>query len=151
MTSTVLPPATASVPMVRAMFPVPMRVMLLMRCALFLFSRCSVSFVPGQAQGVGRDVSWPAAFLVCGSDGVGSGHEDRAVVVDQRQRLLHGEQGAARVEPEGAVELFLGDLAEDGGFAHPGAGPQHVDRALIPLDGVVQAVQVVQVCRVTLD
>jgi hypothetical protein len=37
--------------MVRAMFPVPMRVMLLMRYALFLFSRCrSVSFVPGQAQ-----------------------------------------------------------------------------------------------------
>jgi hypothetical protein len=32
--------------------------MLLMRCALFLFSRlCCVSFVPGQAQGVGRDVS----------------------------------------------------------------------------------------------
>ena len=49
------------------------------------------------------------------------------------------------------MELFLGDLAEDGGFAHPGAGPQHVDRALFPLDGVVQAVQVVQVGRVTLD
>jgi hypothetical protein len=35
MTSTVLPPATASEPMARAMFPVPMRVMLLMSCALF--------------------------------------------------------------------------------------------------------------------
>ena len=39
MTSTVLPPATASVPMVRAMFPVPMRVMLLMRCALLTDDR----------------------------------------------------------------------------------------------------------------
>src|SRR3954451_25069025 len=39
MTSTVLPPATASVPMARAMFPVPIRVMLLIRCALFLFSK----------------------------------------------------------------------------------------------------------------
>src|ERR1700679_853986 len=36
MTSTVLPPATASVPMVRAMFPVPMMLMLLMMRALFL-------------------------------------------------------------------------------------------------------------------
>jgi hypothetical protein len=62
MTSTALPPATASVPMVRAMFPVPMRVMLLMTCALFLFSRCrAVSFMPGQAQGVSRDVSGPTA------------------------------------------------------------------------------------------
>ena len=42
------------------------------------------------------------------------------------------------------MELFIGDIAEDGRFAHPGAGPQHVDRALLPLDGVVQAVQVVQ-------
>src|SRR4051812_21805730 len=57
---------------------------------------------------------------------------------DQRQCLLHGEQRAARVEPEGAVELFIGDIAEDGRFAHPGAGPQHVDRALLPLDGVVK-------------
>jgi hypothetical protein len=32
MTSTVFPPATASVPMVRAMFPVPMMLMLLMKC-----------------------------------------------------------------------------------------------------------------------
>ena len=48
------------------------------------------------------------------------------------------------------MELFLGDLAEDGRFAHPGAGPQHVDRALFPLDGVVQAVQVVQLGGVAL-
>jgi hypothetical protein len=34
-----------------------MMVMLPMRCALFLFSRsCCVSFVPGRAQRVGRDV-----------------------------------------------------------------------------------------------
>src|SRR3954452_7198366 len=76
MTSTVLPPATASVPMARAMFPVPMRVMLLMRCVLFLFSRCrSVSFVPGQAQGVGRDVCAPTAapFPAPRSDGCRDG------------------------------------------------------------------------------
>src|SRR5205085_1622919 len=103
MTSTVLAPATASVPMVRAMFPVPMRVMLLMRCALFLFPRCrSVAFVPGPAQGVGRDVSGPTAapfpalparlppvdrdvwtcrhstaFLMCRSDGGGAAVGDQ--------------------------------------------------------------------------
>jgi hypothetical protein len=44
--------------MVRAMFPVPMMLMLLMMCALSsLFSSFGfVSFVPGQAQRVGCDV-----------------------------------------------------------------------------------------------
>src|SRR3989337_2845212 len=96
MTSTVLPPATASVPMVRAMFPVPMRVMLLMRCALFLFSRCrSVSFVPGQEQCVGRDVSGPTAagFLVCGSDGGGAAVGDQFQAVDVAGVVGSEEQG----------------------------------------------------------
>ncbi|MCA2181447.1 hypothetical protein LDL08_35320 [Nonomuraea glycinis] len=34
MTSTVLPPATARAPIVQAMFPVPMMLTLLMRCAI---------------------------------------------------------------------------------------------------------------------
>ena len=38
-----------------------------------------------------------------------------------------------------------------GGFAAAGAGPQYVEAALLPLDGVVQAVQVVQVGGVALD
>jgi len=41
----VLPPATASVPMVRAMFPVPMMLMLLMMCALFLVLELSLFLV----------------------------------------------------------------------------------------------------------
>src|SRR5450759_1268833 len=45
MTSTVLPPATASVPMVRAMFPVPMMLMLLMMRALFLVLELSLCLV----------------------------------------------------------------------------------------------------------
>src|ERR1700743_816138 len=36
MTSTVLPPATASAPMARAMFPVPMMLMMLMWCPILL-------------------------------------------------------------------------------------------------------------------
>jgi len=39
MTSTVLPPATASAPIVRAMFPVPMMLMLLMRCPVLTDDR----------------------------------------------------------------------------------------------------------------
>src|SRR5438270_12579276 len=68
---------------------------------------------PGLLDGFASRVEAPAGEGAEG--GVGSGHEDRAVVVDQRQCLLHGEQGAARVEPEGAVELFPGDLAARGG------------------------------------
>jgi hypothetical protein len=45
--------------------------------------------------------------------------------------------GAAR-----GLEVGLGDLAERGGLAHAGAGPQHIEAAHLPLDGVVQAVQV---------
>jgi hypothetical protein len=50
-----------------------------------------------------------------------------------------------------ALEVVLGELAERGGLAHAGAGPQHVEAAHLPLDGVVQAVQVVQVGGVALD
>jgi hypothetical protein len=50
----VLPPAIARALMVRAMFPVPMMLMVLIRCALFLVSSSGfVSFVLGQAQRVG--------------------------------------------------------------------------------------------------
>jgi hypothetical protein len=51
---------------------------------------------------------------------------------------------------ESGVELGLGDLAELALLAHPGAGPQHVDRALFLPDRVVQAVKVGQVGRVAL-
>src|SRR3954464_3297810 len=109
MTSTVLPPATASVPMVRAMFPVPMRVMLLMRCALFLFSRCcSVSFMPGQAQGIGREVCGPAAFLVGGSDGGGAAVGDQFQAVDVAG-VVGGEEQGDRRDFFGAAHLSAGD------------------------------------------
>src|SRR5207302_5961719 len=86
MTSTVLPPATASVPMVRAMFPVPMRVMLLMRCALFLFRSDGggaavgdqfqavdvAGVVGGEEQGDGGDF-FGAAHLSAGDEGLERG------------------------------------------------------------------------------
>src|SRR3984885_7056300 len=230
MTSTVLPPATARAPMVQAMFPVPMMLMLLMIYTLpwlWLlglnggsaavgdeFHAVDVAgVVGGEEEGSGGDfvgVAHLAAgdegfelalgglveefFLLGGGDlaggedvdadaavlelvepdagpglldglaagvdapagegaegGVGAGHEDGAAVVEEREGLLDGEQGAAGVEPEPGVELGFGDLAERGGLAAAGAGPQHVEAALLPLDGVVQAVQVVQVGGVALD
>jgi hypothetical protein len=52
-----LPPATARVPMVRAMFPVPMMLMLVMMCALFLVLELSPCLVcAGSGQRVGCDV-----------------------------------------------------------------------------------------------
>ena len=66
MTSTVLPPATASVPMVRAMFPVPMMLMLLMMRALFLVLELSVvSLCRVQAQSVGCDVLAQLLLVRC--------------------------------------------------------------------------------------
>src|SRR5271170_6319993 len=48
------------------------------------------------------------------------------------------------------MEVLLGDLAEPGLLAHPGACPQHVDRALFLLDRVEQTVQIVEVRRIAL-
>lgn len=48
------------------------------------------------------------------------------------------------------MKLLLGNLAEPGRLTHPGACPQHVDRARFPPDRVVQAVQVASVGGVAL-
>src|SRR3954447_6518160 len=44
-----------------------------------------------------------------------------------------------------ASKCSSGDLAEPALLAHPGTRPQHVDRALLPLDGVEQTVQIVEI------
>jgi hypothetical protein len=67
-----------------------------------------------------------------------------------RSSGLHREERAARVQPEGRVEVLLGDLAEFARLARPGAGPQHVDGAVFPLDRLEQAVEIVQVGRISL-
>src|SRR5699024_5412374 len=77
-----------------------------------------------------------------------SGHEDRAAVVEHRQRLLNGEQGAAGIQAEDRIEVVLRDFAEPAGLAGPGTCEQHVDRALLPLDGLEEVVQVLEVGRV---
>ena len=64
--------------------------------------------------------------------------------------VLHREQLAARVQPEGGIEVLLGDLAEPALLARPGTCPQHVDRALFLPDRVEQAVQIRQVGRIAL-
>src|SRR6202158_3788858 len=44
----------------------------------------------------------------------GAVEEDRAVVVEKRQRLLNGEERTAHVEAENLVEVLFGDLFERG-------------------------------------
>src|SRR3954453_15643809 len=92
MTSTVLPPATASVPMARAMLPVPMRVMLLMRCALFLCGMCPRN-------------SW------CDSDGGGTAVGNQFQSVDIAG-VVGGEEQGDRGDFFGAAHLS----ARDEGF-----------------------------------
>ena len=82
---------------------------------------------------------------------VRSGHEDGATIVEERQCFLHGEEGAAHVEVEGLIEVLLGDLAQRHGLAYAGACEQDVDAALLPLDCVEEAVEVVEIGRVSLD
>ena len=82
--------------------------------------------------------------------GDGAVEEDGAVVVEERQRLLHGEERAAHVEVEGLVEVFFGDLFERGELALAGAGEEDVDLALFALDGLVEAVEVGEIGGVAL-
>src|SRR3989442_1787060 len=102
MTSTVLPPATASVPMVRAMFPVPMMVMLPMSCALFLLSRFVVSRQCRVGPSVVRDQFLVATGLLRGgyprysgvwSDGGGAAVGDQFQAVDVAGVVGGEEQG----------------------------------------------------------
>src|SRR6202035_4194027 len=96
-TSTVLPPATASVPMVRAMFPVPMMLMLLMTRGLFLVHA-----------------------VVCGSDHRGAAVGDQFHHVDVAGVVGGEEQGdgrdllgAAHLSPrDQGLERRLGRLVE---------------------------------------
>lgn len=62
--------------------------------------------------------------------GDGAVQDNGAVVVEERQRLLDGEEGTAYVEVEGLVEVLLGDLPDLGELALPGAGEEDVDLPL---------------------
>src|ERR1700675_4102862 len=70
-------------------------------------------------------------------------------MLEQRQRLLTRKQRSARIQAEGRIEMLLGNLAQWDGFAHAGARKQDVDLALFPLDPIEQAVEVVEIGRVT--
>ena len=61
------------------------------------------------------------------------------------------KEGAAHVEVEGLVEVFFGDLSDLGELACAGAGKEDIDPALLALDGLVEAVEVVEVGCVSLD
>ena len=74
--------------------------------------------------------------------GDGAIEKDRAVVVEEREGLLHGEQRAADVEIEGPVEMLLSDLFELCEFTGSSAGEEDVDPAFFTLDCVVEPIEV---------
>src|SRR3954454_22423947 len=146
MTSTVLPPATASVPMVRAMFPVPMMLMLLMMCPVLTDDRrvgCSrLSGVGDRWAAWGSGYRWtslagiPAAAGVSRSDrrGAAVGNQFHSIHV---ARVVRGEEqrdrrdllGAAHLSPrDQGLELPLRLLVEQFLLLRRGdlAGGQHV-------------------------
>ncbi len=86
---------------------------------------------PGAGEGADRsfaggvDAEGREAF----DAGDGAVEDDGAVVVEEGQGLLDGEEGAADVEVEGVVEVLFGDLADFGELAAAGAGEEDVDVA----------------------
>ena len=74
-----------------------------------------------------------------------------AVVVEERERLLHGEERPAHVEVEGLVEVLLGDLIEFGEFAATGTGEEDVDLAFFAFDCLVETVEIGQVGGIALN
>src|SRR6202011_364844 len=76
--------------------------------------------------------------------------EDGPVVVEERQRLLDGEECTAHVEVESLVEVLFGDLFERGQLTLAGAGEQDVDFAPFAADGLVEAVEVREISGVAL-
>ena len=74
--------------------------------------------------------------------GDGAVEKDGAVVVEEWEGLLHGEQRAADVEIEGLVEVFLSDLFELCEFTGSGAGEEDVDLAFFALDRLIEAIEV---------
>ena len=77
--------------------------------------------------------------------------EDGAVVVEERQRLLHREECSAHVEVEGLVEVLFGDLLKRGDLALAGAGEEDVDLALLALDDLIETVEVRELRGVALN
>src|SRR4029077_462795 len=78
------------------------------------------------------------------------GEEDGAVVVEERQRLLDGEERTAHVEVESLVEVLFGDLFERGQLTLASAGEEDVDFVPFAADGLVEAVEVREISGVAL-
>src|ERR1700733_11716159 len=82
---------------------------------------------------------------------IGTGHDDRRAIAEQRQRLLNRKQRAAHIQIEGRIEVLLRNLTQWQCLALAGTREQDVDLPLLALDRIEQAVQIVQISCVTLD
>lgn len=72
----------------------------------------------------------------------GSRKNHGSMVVQKRQRLLHGEDRALHMHAEQKIQVAFGDLPQRSSFPQPGVGEQHVHPPSVPVDRLVQAVQV---------
>ena len=76
--------------------------------------------------------------------------DDRAAVVEQRQRLLHREDDALEVDTELVVQLFFGDVTDASDLEDRGVGEHHVDASAAVSDGGVEPIDVLRLAHVTL-
>src|SRR5262249_40171429 len=77
--------------------------------------------------------------------------DDRGTVRQQRQRLLHREQQAFHIDVEDRVVVLLRYLAQGGIFRNTSIREHNIERALLPLDLCVEAIQIAKVRYVSLD
>ncbi|KAG9563956.1 hypothetical protein KCV01_g20631, partial [Aureobasidium melanogenum] len=101
--------------------------------------------------GLGRVVEGLASESLASRDR--AVQHDRAPRCQQGQGLLHGEQQAAHVEAEQAIEGLLVDIAQGPGRHLGGArvGEHYVEPAVVLPDAVVEAIQVVEPGCIALD
>jgi hypothetical protein len=83
--------------------------------------------------------------------GDGAIQDDRAVVIEQGQRFLCGEERSANVEIKRFVKVFFRDLFERREVALTGAGEEDVDLAFFAFNRFVESVEVGKIGGVALD
>jgi hypothetical protein len=82
--------------------------------------------------------------------GNGTIQKDGTVVIEKRQRLLHGKKSASHIQIKDLVEVIFRHLFQSGQFALAGAGKEDVNSASFALHGLIEAIQVGQVRGVAL-
>src|ERR1700691_26278 len=81
----------------------------------------------------------------------GAIENDRATILQERQRLLHRKQRSSDVDVEQLVEMLFRDGPEWDKFANPGVGENNIESPLHLGYGLVEPVKVGQFGNVSLN